>query len=103
EELKRRGIELETHTDLESVERRGEGLVVRCRGDVELEADVLLWATGRWPNSRGLGLEDVGVALDERGAILVDEWSRTNVHGIYAIGDVTDRIALTPVAIADGR
>ncbi|MCX4243515.1 glutathione-disulfide reductase [Paraliomyxa miuraensis] len=103
EELQRRGIELETHTDVESVERRGDGVVAHCRGGHEHEADVLLWATGRWPNSRGVGLEEVGVALDDRGAVLVDEWSRTNVHGIFAIGDVTTRVALTPVAIADGR
>lgn len=103
EELKARGIEIKTHTDIESVERRGDGLVVRCRGGYEHEADVLLWATGRRPNTRGIGLEDAGVTLDERGAIEVDQWSRTNVHGIFALGDATTRINLTPVAIADGR
>ncbi|MEM9454883.1 MAG: glutathione-disulfide reductase [Myxococcota bacterium] len=103
EELKARGIEIKTHTDIESVERRGQGLVVRCRGGYEHEANVLLWATGRRPNTRGIGLEDAGVTLDERGAIEVDQWSRTNVHGIFALGDATTRINLTPVAIADGR
>lgn len=104
EELQRRGIEIKTHTELESIERSGEdGIVAFCRGGIEHEADVLLWATGRWPNTRGLGLEDVGVETNEHGAIVVDEWSRTNVHGIFAIGDATTRINLTPVAIADGR
>ncbi|MCA9655256.1 MAG: glutathione-disulfide reductase [Myxococcales bacterium] len=103
EELTRRGIEIRTHTDIESVERSGDGVVVMCRGGIEHEAETLLWATGRWPNTRGLGLEDVGVATDDRGAIVVDEWSHTSVHGIFAIGDATNRINLTPVAIADGR
>lgn len=103
EELVRRGIAIMSHSDIEAVERRADALVVRCEGEREHEADVVLWATGRWPNSRGLGLEEVGVALDERGAIRVDEWSRTSVPGIFAVGDVTTRINLTPVAIADGR
>jgi len=55
------------------------------------------------PNTKGLGLEEVGVRLDERGAVEVDEWSRTRVDSLYAVGDVTDRINLTPVAIAEGR
>ncbi|MCA9707588.1 MAG: glutathione-disulfide reductase [Myxococcales bacterium] len=103
EELRARGVEIRTHTDIESVARRGDGLVAVCRGELEHEADALLWATGRTPNTRGLGLEDAGVALDERGAIVVDQWSRTSVHGIFAVGDATNRINLTPVAIADGR
>lgn len=103
EELQQRGIAIRTHTDIESVERRGDAIVARCRGEQEHEAEVLLWATGRRPNTRGLGLEDVGVTLDERGAIVVDEWSRTSVHGIFAVGDATNRLNLTPVAIADGR
>lgn len=103
EEMQRRGITIANHSEPESLERRGEGLVVHCRGEQDHEADVVLWATGRWPSSRGLGLEEVGVAVDGRGAILVDEWSRTNVPGIFAVGDVTPRLNLTPVAIADGR
>jgi glutathione reductase (NADPH) len=68
-----------------------------------LEVDAVLFATGRVPNTRGLGLEEVGVRLNGRGAVAVDEWSRTQVENIYAVGDVTDRINLTPVAIAEGR
>jgi glutathione reductase (NADPH) len=103
EELQRRGITIATHSDIESVERRGAALVVRCRGEREHEAEVVMWATGRRPNTRGLGLQELGVALDEHGAIIVDEWSRTNVPGVFAVGDVTNRQNLTPVAIADGR
>jgi len=102
EALQQRGITIATNSEIQAVERRGEALVVRCR-DAAHEAEVVMWATGRRPNTRGLGLEALGVALDERGAIAVDEHSRTNVPGIFAIGDVTNRINLTPVAIADGR
>ncbi|MEI6985455.1 MAG: glutathione-disulfide reductase [Rhodospirillaceae bacterium] len=66
-------------------------------------ADQVLCATGRHPNSAGLGLEDVGVKLSKGGAVLADDWSRTSVPNIYAVGDVTDRVNLTPVAIAEGR
>jgi glutathione reductase (NADPH) len=62
-----------------------------------------MYATGRNPKARGMGLEEVGVKLNKKGAVEVDEWSRTAVSNIYAIGDVTDRLNLTPVAIAEGR
>ncbi len=103
EEMQRRGIQIKSHTDIDSLERRGDGVVVRCRGDVEHEADVVMWATGRRPNTRGLGLEELGIEMDQHGAIAVDQWSRTHVHSVYAIGDATQRPNLTPVAIADGR
>lgn len=96
-------IDMKTHTRIESVEKRGDALVLRCNGDVEHEVDALMWATGRWPNTREIGLEEVGVATDDHGAITVDEWSKTSVPSIYAIGDCTTRVQLTPVAIADGR
>src|SRR5258707_11041098 len=62
-----------------------------------------MFATGRWPNVRGLGLEAAGVALAKTGGIAVDDFSRTSVPHIYAVGDVTDRINLTPVAIREGH
>lgn len=65
--------------------------------------DALLWAVGRAPNSGGFGLENVGVACDEHGHVLVDAYQNTSMPGIYAVGDVTDRKALTPVAVAAGR
>ena len=74
-------------------------------GDAEerLEADLILYATGRRPNTAGLGLRHAGVAVAPNGAIPVDAWSRTNVGHIYAVGDVTDRINLTPAAIREGH
>ncbi len=68
---------------------------------LRLEADHLLWAVGRTPNTGGLGLNDVGVAMRANGAVIVDAFSRTNVPSIFAVGDVTDRINLTPVAIRE--
>jgi glutathione reductase (NADPH) len=65
--------------------------------------DALLWAIGRVPNSAGIGLEEIGVACDEQGHVLVDAYQNTSVQGICAVGDVTDRKALTPVAVAAGR
>jgi glutathione reductase (NADPH) len=67
------------------------------------ETDVVMYATGRAPNTTGIGLEKVGVQLDKAGAIAVDEWSRTTAPNIWAVGDVTDRINLTPVAIMEGH
>ena len=67
------------------------------------ETDVVMYATGRAPNTTGIGLEKAGVQLDKAGAIAVDEWSRTTAPNIWAVGDVTDRINLTPVAIMEGH
>src|SRR5207237_2171180 len=69
----------------------------------EISADLVMYATGRGPNTKGLGLDEVGVKTDEKGAVRVDEWQRSSVPNIYAVGDVTDRLNLTPVAIAEGR
>ena len=68
-----------------------------------IAAERVLYATGRLPNTGGLGLEKVGVALDAMGAVKVDGFSRTSVPTIYAVGDVTDRVNLTPVAIREGH
>ena len=69
----------------------------------DIEADLLLFAIGRRPNTEGLGLEAAGVELGEKGAIKVDDDNRTSVPSIYAVGDVTDRVQLTPVAIREGQ
>jgi glutathione reductase (NADPH) len=69
----------------------------------EISADLVMYATGRGPNPKGLGLDEIGVKTDDKGAVLVDEWQRSTVPNIYAVGDVTDRLNLTPVAIAEGR
>jgi glutathione reductase (NADPH) len=75
------------------------GLVAKTMAGETIAVDTIMLALGRDPNTKGLGLEQAGVELDERGAVVVDRYSRTNVDNIYALGDVTDRIQLTPVAI----
>jgi glutathione reductase (NADPH) len=71
--------------------------------DELIETDLVMYATGRLPNTKGLGLKEVGVDLSRTGAVVVDEENRSSVDNIFAIGDCTDRIQLTPVAIAEGR
>jgi glutathione reductase (NADPH) len=106
DELVRKGIEVRLNCDVQHVARRADGALeagLRSAGvQSALEVDTVLYATGRAPNTRDLGLEAAGVALDQRGAIVVDEFSRSSVPSIYAAGDVTDRLALTPVAIREG-
>ncbi len=103
EAMRQRGIVLQIQRDVARVERAGDGLrVVADNGEVH-PADVVLAATGRRPNAAGLGLEALGVGIGARGEIVVDDWSQTAVPSIYAVGDVTDRHALTPVAIREGH
>lgn len=104
EELRKKGIELLVDTFIRDIEKRPDGGVsLLTRAGETVEADAVLYATGRVPNTGGVGLEAVGVTLDARGAVRVDDWSRTSVEHIFAVGDVTDRLNLTPVAIAEGR
>jgi glutathione reductase (NADPH) len=103
EELQKKGIELRFRTRVDRIDRRdGRLAVTTAAGDV-LEADQVLYATGRTPNTRGLGLEQLGVELRPNGAVVVDRSSRSSVPGIYALGDCTDRLKLTPMAIREGR
>jgi glutathione reductase (NADPH) len=102
-EMRKKGITLMTDTFIRDIEKRPDGVSLLTRSGDTVEADAVLYATGRVPNSGGLGLEEVGVELDVRGAVRVNEWSRTSVENIFAVGDLTDRINLTPVAIAEGR
>ncbi len=101
-EMAKRGVDLRFNMEVERLETAAGGGIRVCgpTGD-ELEADLVLWATGRVPATVGLGLVELGVEFDENGAVVVDEFSQTCVSGIYAIGDCTDRMALTPVAIAE--
>lgn len=105
EEMTNAGISLISGTDIECVERGEGGTLTVCGSDKEKRTgfDCLIWATGRLPATRGLGLERAGVRLDGEGHVLVDEWQNSSVPGIYAVGDVTGRWPLTPVAIAAGR
>ena len=99
EEIRKKGVDLRFDTNVTSIEEAGGALRAHLTDGSTCEADQILYATGRRPNSANLGLEDVGVELTANGAIAVDEYSRTSVPSIHAVGDVTDRIALTPVAL----
>jgi glutathione reductase (NADPH) len=102
--LRDAGIDLRTGILPERIERSGKGLLdVHLSDGSCVEADQVLLATGRRPNTRDLGLEKVGVELNKKGAVVVDSHSKTNVDNIYAVGDVTDRINLTPVAVREGH
>jgi glutathione reductase (NADPH) len=104
QEMRKKGVDIRSEIFVRDLERRSDGTlsVLTKTGDT-LEADTVLFATGRVPNTRGIGLEEVGVKLTPRGAVEVDAGSRSSVESIYAVGDVTDRINLTPVAIGEGR
>lgn len=102
-ELRKSGIDVKCETSVRDLEKRGDTLSLLTRAGDTLEADVVLFATGRTPNTEGLGLAEVGVALGKDGAIHVDGYSRTSVPSIFAVGDCTNRLNLTPVAIAEGR
>nr|ABF29524.1 cytosolic glutathione reductase [Phaseolus vulgaris] len=99
--LEGRGINLHPRTNLTQLIRTENGIKVITDHGEELIADVVLFATGRAPNSKRLNLEAVGVELDKAGAIKVDEYSRTSIPTIWAVGDVTNRMNLTPVALME--
>ena len=103
EEMVKKGVDLRMNSDIVAIERKaGELHLKLADGDV-LKTDAVMYATGRVPNTAGLGLENAGVALGPKGEILVDRFSKTNIDSIYAVGDVTDRANLTPVAIREGQ
>ena len=102
-EMRKKGIDIRSETIVEDIEKRADALSVMTRAGEMIDADVVLAATGRVPNTRHLGLEAAGVAVDKDGAVEVDEMSRTAVPSIFAVGDCTNRLNLTPVAIAEGR
>jgi glutathione reductase (NADPH) len=103
EEMTQRGIRIHAHTHVSRIDKKADELVATLMDGTKIAADAILYATGRKPNTRNLGLEGAGVRLTHAGAIAVDAEQRTSVQHIYAIGDVTDRLHLTPVAIAEGR
>lgn len=102
-ELIKSGIDLKVKTDVTKIEKVAGGLLVHLTDGSTMEVDAVMAATGRKPNTDGLGLEAVGVKTDGDGAVVVDEYSRSSVANIYAVGDVTNRINLTPVAIREGH
>ncbi len=103
-ELVKKGIDLKLETNVEKIQLLDDGRRrVSLSDGSEQICECILFATGRTPNSTGLGLEHVGVKMSWHGEILVDEYSKTNIDNIYAVGDVVNRIALTPVATMEGH
>jgi glutathione reductase (NADPH) len=102
EEMRKRGVELRFNSVVDRIECAGDRYAVTFSSGEVVEADQLLCAIGRVPNTAGLGLEDAGVELDDRGAVVVNEHLESSVPGIYAVGDCIDRITLTPVALTEG-
>jgi glutathione reductase (NADPH) len=102
EEMRKRGIDLRFNRDIQRIEKHGAVLRATLGDGQTIEADQILYATGRVPLTRNLGLERAGVQSKQNGAVVVDEYSKSSVDNIYAIGDCTDRRMLTPVAIAEG-
>ena len=100
----RKGIDFKFHATIDRIDRRDDGrLHVAMTGCDDIEVDQVLFATGRVPNTGGMGLEEAGVELGEKGEIKVDEDNCTNVPSIFAVGDVTNRVQLTPVAVREGQ
>lgn len=103
EELEKQGMKLLLGHHLQAVHKTEDGsLAVELQDNFHVEADLVLCACGRRPRTKGLGLEEAGVKLDAAGAVCVDDYLRTDVPHIFAIGDVCNRLALTPVALAEG-
>lgn len=99
-----KGIDFKFHAAIDKVEKQPDGsLCLHLKGQDPICCDMLMWATGRRPLTQGLGLEAAGVELNDKGAIKVDADNKSTCGSIYAVGDVTDRIQLTPVAIREGQ
>jgi len=100
-EMRRTGIDLRVVSDVRAIHPRAHGLEVTLLDGSTVAADVVLYATGRRPNVNGLGLDTAGVAQGKDGAIAVDAHYRTSLSSVYALGDVTARVQLTPVALGE--
>ncbi len=102
QEMRKKGIKLAFDTNIVCIEKSGQKLQAALTDGRTLSTDLIMYATGRHPNTAGIGLEEAGVTLDEEGAIIVNNDYQSSVSSIYAIGDVTNRVNLTPVATAEG-
>ena len=103
EGLKEAGVRVVTKCTFKSIEKTQDGFTITMSSGHTIDTDVVLMAVGRRANTDGLACDKAGVKLAENGDVVVDEWSRTNVENIWAVGDVTGRVALTPVAIREGH
>ncbi len=101
-EMEKQGIRVLTNTNLTTIEKTGSGCHVALTTGEDLDVGLVMTAIGRVPNTNDLGLQEAGVQTRPNGAVEVDEYSKTSVDSIYAVGDVTDRVSLTPVAIREG-
>ena len=103
DELTKKGVKILSGINVTSIAKKKScEFTIQFDKHESLDVDVVMYATGRAPNTNGIGLENVGIKMNPKGAIVVDKYSQTNIKNIYAIGDVTDRINLTPVALAEG-
>ncbi len=102
-EMIKQGVDVRFNSTVESIASRDGGLWATLGDGAVLQADQVMYATGRAPNTAGIGLALAGVEVNAKGAIVVDDYSKTSADNIYAVGDVTDRINLTPVAIREGH
>eukprot|EP01120_Amphizonella_sp_Union-15-10_P010307 TRINITY_DN4105_c0_g5_i2.p1 TRINITY_DN4105_c0_g5~~TRINITY_DN4105_c0_g5_i2.p1 ORF type:complete len:479 (+),score=119.43 TRINITY_DN4105_c0_g5_i2:57-1439(+) len=103
DEMQTAGIQLERETEVKLVEKKNDKIHVILSNDKVIETDCLLWAVGRKPKTKDIGLENIGVKVKDSGFIIVDKFQNTSVENVYALGDVTGEKELTPVAIAAGR
>ncbi len=102
DQMCKQGITLLFDTRIKAIEKAGDRYAITYSDNSRGDADRVMYATGRTPNTANLGLESVGVKMNDKGAVIVDEHYRSSVSSIYAVGDVTDRVNLTPVALAEG-
>jgi glutathione reductase (NADPH) len=99
--MRANGVDLQTGTNIAEMAKRDDGIWVKDTNGAEMIVDQVMFATGRAPNTSGLGLGEIGVALGRGGEVVVDSYSQTNIPSVFAIGDVTNRVQLTPVAIRE--
>ncbi|PCI60015.1 MAG: glutathione-disulfide reductase [Kordiimonadales bacterium] len=103
DEMRKKGMDVRVGVNVTAIEKTDTGVSLTLTDGTTLEADAVMYATGRSPNTKGLGLDTAGVELAKNGAVKVDAYGKTNVASIFAVGDVTDRVQLTPVAIKEGH
>ena len=103
EEIVKSGVDLRFNTVIARLEKTRDCLLAHLSDGTVIETDAVMFAIGRRPNTAGIGLADAGITLNDKGAVVIDQHYRTSVDNIYALGDVTDRVNLTPVAIAEGH